>query len=95
MLSQTAAMQASSFRDCQSLSLASYDGSENNYMSCEQVDNLLSLLAGLQNETDKLRSVKGSEKEKEQRTCSAITKTGSTTRERTRSKAACSLLLSG
>lgn len=58
-----AAIQASGCRACQSLSLGADGTSENSRVRCDQVDDLLSLVAELQQEVERLRSIRVSEKE--------------------------------
>ncbi|KAK4826358.1 hypothetical protein QYF61_007952 [Mycteria americana] len=58
-----AATQVSGCRECQGLSLVTDGSSENSCVRCDQVDNLLSLVAELQEEVERLRSIRESEKE--------------------------------
>ena len=58
-----AAIQVSGFRECQSLSLVTDGSSEKSCMRCDQVDDLLSLVAELWQEVERLRTIMESEKE--------------------------------
>ncbi|GAB0208322.1 hypothetical protein GRJ2_003297900 [Grus japonensis] len=58
-----AATQLSGCRECQSLSLGMDGSSENSCVRCDQVDDLLSLVAELREEVERLRSIREAEKE--------------------------------
>ncbi|XP_040974865.1 uncharacterized protein LOC121232493 [Aquila chrysaetos chrysaetos] len=58
-----AAVQASGCRACQSLSLVTDGSSEYSCVRCHQLDDLLSLVAELREEVQRLRSIRESEKE--------------------------------
>ncbi|GAB0209336.1 hypothetical protein GRJ2_003399300 [Grus japonensis] len=58
-----AATQVSGCRECQSLSLGMDGSSENGHVRCDQVDDLLSLVAELREEVERLRSIREAEKE--------------------------------
>jgi len=58
-----AAIQVSGCRECQSLSLVTDVSGENSGVRCDWVDDLLSLVAELREEVERLRSIRESEKE--------------------------------
>ncbi|GAB0207986.1 hypothetical protein GRJ2_003264300 [Grus japonensis] len=58
-----AATQLSGCRECQSLSLVADGSSENGCVRCDQVDDLLSLVAELHEEVERLRSIREAERE--------------------------------
>ena len=58
-----AAIQVSGCRACQSLSLVMDSSSKNSCVRCDQVDDLLSLVAELREEVERLRLIRESEKE--------------------------------
>ena len=58
-----AAVQVSGCRGCQCLSLATGGSSENSCVRCDRVDDLLSMVAELREEVERLRSIRESEKE--------------------------------
>jgi len=65
LLQKGAATHVSGCRECQSLSLVTYGSSENNCVSCDQVDELLILVVELQEEVKSLRTIRESEKERD------------------------------
>jgi len=54
-----AAVQVCSCRECQSLSLVTDGSSEKSFVRCDQVDDLLGLVAELGEEVERLRSIQG------------------------------------
>jgi len=58
-----AAVQVSGCKECVSLSLASEDSGQNACVHCDQVDDLLSLVAELKEEAERLRSIRKCERE--------------------------------
>jgi len=58
-----AAVQVSGCRDCRSLSLVSEGSGQNACVRCDQVDDLLSLVAALKEEVEMLRSIRECKRE--------------------------------
>jgi len=83
-----AASQVSGYRECQSLSVVMVGSSEKSCVRCDQADDLLSLVADLQEEVEMLRSISESEKETLMESCSAIPEreTGTATKKTPRSR---------
>ena len=62
-------IQVSGCRTCQSLSLVPDGSSENSCVRCDEVDDLFRLVAELQEEVERLRSIMESEKEIDRWNC--------------------------
>lgn len=60
-----AAVQVSGYRECLSLLLPSDGGRDTICMRCEQVDDLLQLVAELKEEVEKIRSIREYEQERD------------------------------
>ena len=58
-------LQASGCKECRSLALAMEGSGDNTYVRCEQVNDLLILVAELKEEVERLRSIRERERERD------------------------------